>query len=213
MRVRDIIQNSWIMLKVNFKLSIIKPLLLGICYLLFIPLLHGVSNLEAKYVAEVLEKFVSVVGIIIMVPLCAPELSTKYIKENVCGKALSYGKIIILRILMSIMMLCILISGFSISLKLLHCEFPLVNYIMGTLITAGTIGMIGFMVVLVSNNLISGYIISVGYFMLCWTGIINEGSPMYLFSMINGRLQQKGILLLITGLCTTGLYLPTLYKK
>ena len=66
----------------KFKLVIMKPLLLSIGYLMFIPIVHGISNLEVKYVAEVLEKFVSVIGIILIVPLCSSELNTKILKNR-----------------------------------------------------------------------------------------------------------------------------------
>lgn len=193
----DITQRFQVLLKVNFKLAIMKPLVLSISYLLLLPMIHGISNLETKYVAELLEKFVSIVGIILMVPLCSPELKTKNIKESICGKVLSYGKIIAIRLFISAVILCFLITLYAIILKILHCEFPLVIYSVGTVITAGTIGIIGFITTLFSNNLILGYILSVSYFFMCWTGIINEEFPAYLFSMINNHMQQKGILLLI----------------
>lgn len=204
MRGGDIIQELRVLLGVNFKLAIMKPLLLSICYLMLIPIVHGISNLELKYVAEVLEKFVSAIGIILMVPLCSPELNTKNIKESIYGKVFSYGKTIAIRICLSVIMLCLLIGFFAIMLMMLHCEFPLGTYILGTLVTAETIGMVGFVTAFFSNNLILGYILSVGYFLMCWTGVISEENPVYLFSMVNNRLQQKGILLVIIGLCMVG---------
>lgn len=110
MRCGGIIQKLQILLEVNFKLVIMKPLLLSIGYLMFIPIVHGISNLEVKYVAEVLEKFVSVIGIILIVPLCSSELNTKNIKEIVYGKVFSYGKTIAIRIFMAIVILCFLTS-------------------------------------------------------------------------------------------------------
>lgn len=190
-----------ILLGVNFKLAIMKPTLISMGYLMLIPIIHGISNLEVKYVAEVLEKFVSVIGIILIVPLCSPELNSQNVKESIYGRVFTYGKVIAIRIFMAVIMLCFLISFFSIILMILHCEFPIGLYIIGTLITAGTIGMIGLTMTIFSNNLISGYVFSVSYFLICWTGIINEDNPVYLFSMVNNRLQQKGILLIVIALC------------
>lgn len=204
MRGGDIMRELRILLGVNFKLVIMKPLLLCIGYLLFVPIVHGTSNLEAKYVAEVLEKFVSVIGIILIVPLCSPELNIKNIKEVIWGKVFSYGKTIAIRMFMSIVILCFLTFFFAIILRMLHCEFPFVTYIVGTVVTAGTIGMVGFNATLITNNLILGYIFSVSYFFMCWTGIISEENPVYLFSMINNQLQQKGVLLLIILFCVAG---------
>lgn len=186
-------------------MAVSRPLLLSMGYLFFIPIVHGISNLEAVYAAKVLEKFVSVVGIILIVPLCVPELNTPGIKECLYGKLFSYRKTIVIRMGLSVITLLFLISFFAVILKILHCEFPLGVYIIGTLITSGTIGMVGFAAALISNNLILGYIISVGYFFMCWTGIINEESLVYLFSMINNQLRQKGALLFMTGLCIAGI--------
>lgn len=213
MRGGGIIQVLKILLGVNFNLAIMKPLLLSIGYLMFIPIIHGISNLEVKYVAEVLEKFVSVIGIILIVPLGSPELNTKNIKEIIYGKIFSYGKTIVIRIFMSIVILNFLISIFAIILMMLHCEFPLGPYIIGTLITAGTIGIVGFTMVLLSNNLILGYILSVSYFLMCWTGIINEENPVYLFSMASDVMQEKKILLLIISLCIVIIFICTTKKN
>lgn len=201
MRAGDIMRKLGILLGVNFKLAIMKPTLISMGYLMLIPIIHGISNLEVKYVAEVLEKFVSVIGIILIVPLCSPELNSQNVKESIYGRVFTYGKVIAIRIFMAVIMLCFLISFFSIILMILHCEFPIGLYIIGTLITAGTIGMIGLTMTIFSNNLISGYVFSVSYFLICWTGIINEDNPVYLFSMVNNRLQQKGILLIVIALC------------
>jgi len=197
----DIIQKLRILLKINFRLALMKPLLLSVGYLLILPMIHGISNLETKYVAELLEKFVSIIGIIVIVPLCSPELNSKSIKESVLGRTCSYGKIIATRLYMAAISLCFLITMFAVTLKILHCKFPLGIYIVGTVITAETIGIVGFLVSLFSNNLILGYIFSIGYVFLCWTGIINEEFPGYLFSMGRNYLQQKGILVLIMIFC------------
>lgn len=98
---------------------------------------------------------------------------------------------------MSAIIICLLITLFAIILKILHCEFPLGIYIIGTIITAESIGTVGFATTLFSNNLILGYILSVSYYLMCWTGIINEEAPLYLFSMVNIQAQQKGTLILI----------------
>lgn len=184
------------MLKVNTRLVIVKSVIISVIYLLFIPIIHGVSNLERVFVAEVLEKFVSLIGIILLVPLCSTEIDNTF-KECVYIKSFSYHKIILLRLIISIFVLCLLIFIFSICLIFNNCDFPFFKYTFGGIITALTLGGIGFVVVIISNNLVVGYLSSISFFIINWIGIINDNNPVYIFSMINEEYYQKIVLLII----------------
>ena len=63
----------WGILKVNFRLSIQNNLLLAILYLLIIPVLRSIENLNEIYSAECLEQSVILIGIVLIVPVHAAE--------------------------------------------------------------------------------------------------------------------------------------------
>ena len=63
----------WGILKANFRLSIRNNLSLAILYLLTIPVLRSIENLNEIYSAECLEQSVILIGILLIVPLHAAE--------------------------------------------------------------------------------------------------------------------------------------------
>lgn len=175
---------------------IVKPFLISVLYLLFVPIIHGVSNLQSLYVAEVLEKFVSFIGIIIFIPLSSLELDNR-IKEVVFVKSFSYTKTMFLRIITAFFVLCGLIFVFAFLLLSLKCEFSFLRYVAGTIITGLSLGSIGLVTSLISHNLILGYAVSIGFFMLNWIGIIDDNNLIYLFSMTNNEYYQKKIFIVV----------------
>ncbi len=202
-------QNLVPLLKINLKLASFKPVLYAILYLLFVPVINGISNLEAKYVAELLEKFISPVGVILFVPLCSPE-ENNMVKESVYIKPFAYEKIIGFRIMASVMILMVLLSFVTRVLVACHCEFPVAGYMAGTMVTAMVTGCVGLSVALTSNNTALGYFVAASYVLLNWSGIIDKSNSLYLFSLIDNQFQQKKMLFIIA--CTCIIYNITLLK-
>lgn len=197
------------LLKINLRLAVSKPVLYSILYLLFVPVINGISNLEAKYVAELLEKFISPVGIILFVPLCSPE-ENNMVKESVYIKSFAYEKIIGLRIMASVIILIVLLSFVAGVLVLCHCKFPVAGYMAGTMVTAMVTGCVGLSVALTGNNTVLGYFVAASYVLLNWSGIIGKSNSLYLFSLVDNQFQQKKMLFIIT--CTCIIYIITLLK-
>lgn len=144
--------------------------------------------------AECLEQSVILVGIFLIVPLNVPE-QPKVIQEIVCTKKISYWKILLLRLVMSMLLLIMLICLFSGIMIWKNCTFPFVAYVAGTIISAMALGSLGFAISIWSNSAIVGYLASAGYFLLNFLGNVPEGSIFYLFSMEKGNYITKMYLL------------------
>ncbi len=97
--------------KLSF-LAVRNNLFLAAAYLLIIPILRGIANLDMVRSAECLEEAVILTGIFLIVPLSAPEQSNA-IQEVVCTKKVSYWKILLLRFIMSMLLLIMIICLFS----------------------------------------------------------------------------------------------------
>lgn len=168
--------------KTNFGLSLRNNLLLALCYLLLIPIIRGTANLDAVRSAECLEQSVTLIGIFLIVPLNAPEQS-KAIQEIIGIKKLPQWLILFVRLIMALVTLIILTGVFAGIMKVNNCTFPYIPYVFGTVISAVALGSIGFLVSVLSNSFIAGYLTAMGYFLFNFLGDISSKSIFYLFSM------------------------------
>lgn len=182
--------GAWGIFKVNFLLAIRTNLLLAAAYLLTIPLLRGIANLDMVHSAECLEQSVVLIGIFLIVPLNVPEQS-KAIQEVVYTRKIPHWKILLLRFSMSTLLLIMLICLFSGMMLWKNCTFPFTAYAAGTIISAMALGSLGFAVSILADSAIAGYLTSAGYFLLNFLGNISDKSIFYLFSMEKGNYMTK----------------------
>jgi len=162
-------------------LAVRNNLFLAIVYLLIIPLLRGISNLDMVRSAECLEQAVILTGIFLIAPLPAPEQSMA-IQDVVCTKKIPHWKILLLRFIMSMLLLIMMVCLFSGIMVWKNCIFPFMPYVAGTVISAMALGSFGFAAAIFSNSVIVGYLASIGYFLLNSLGNVSEDSIFYLFS-------------------------------
>ncbi len=189
--------DTWEILKTNFHLAIRNNLFLAVVYLLIVPLLRGIANLDAVRSAECLEQSVILIGMFLIIPLNAPEQS-RTIREVVCTKKIPHWIILFLRLVMSMLLLIIMVGIFSGIMVRKNCTFPFIRYVTGTVISAMALGSIGFLVSELSNSVVAGYLVSVGYFLLNFLGSVSNDSLFYLFSMGIGEFTAKLWLILLS---------------
>lgn len=150
-------------LKANFHLAIRNNLLLVALYLLLVPALRGISNLDAAHSAECLEQSIRPIGIALLVPLCAAEQKAA-IWEVTFAKRISGWVILLLRFLMAMVACACLTSIFAGVMKMNHCSFPYMSCVLRTVVAEVALGSLGFLVAVLSRSTIAGYLLSVGCF-------------------------------------------------
>ena len=185
--------------KTNFQLAIKNNLLLGAAYLLIIPLIRGIANLDTLHSAECLEQSVILIGILLIVPLKACEQS-KAIQEVVYTKKIPQWVILWIRLIMAFITLSIMTGIFAGIMVWNHCTFPYMSYVAGTIISAAALGSIGFLVSVLSNSVVAGYLVSIAYFLFNFLGDISSETIFYLFSMGTGSYTAKIWLTLLSVL-------------
>ena len=99
---------------------------------------------------------------------------------------------------MSMLLLIIMVGIFSGIMVRKNCTFPFILYVTGTVISAMALGSIGFLVSELSNSVVAGYLVSVGYFLLNFLGGVSNDSIFYLFSMGIGEFTAKLWLILLS---------------
>lgn len=202
----------WGILKTNFCLSIRNNLLLAALYLLIVPVLRGIENLDEVHSAECLEQSVILIGILIIVPLYAAEQRAA-IREVVFTRIIPQWMILLMRIIMAVIMLVSLTGIFAGIMIMKNCTFPYMSYVLGTVASEIALGSIGFFTAVLSNSVIAGYLVSIGYFLFNYLGNIAGTNVFCLFSMETGNSETKIWLLGISILLVTAALVYVKKKK
>ena len=192
----------WGILKANFRLSIRNNLSLAILYLLIIPVLRSIENLNEIYSAECLEQSVILIGILLIVPLHAVEHEAA-IRDVVFTRKIPQWMVLLIRMLTAIVMLVLLTGIFAEIMIVKNCTFPYMSYVVGTVISELALGSVGFFAAVLSSSVIAGYLVSIGYFLFNYLGNISDTNIFCLFSMRTGDFLTKVWLFEISVLLIT----------
>ena len=176
----------WGILKVNFRLSIRNNLSLAILYLLIIPVLRSIENLNEIYSAECLEQSVILIGILLIVPLHAAEQEA-VIWDVVFTRKIPQWMVLLIRMITAIVMLVLLTGIFAEIMIVKNCTFPYMSYVVGTVISELALGSVGFFAAVLSNSVIAGYLVSIGYFLFNYLGNISDTNIFCLFCLFSMR--------------------------
>lgn len=180
----------WGILKANFRLSIRNNLSLAILYLLIIPVLRSIENLNEIYSAECLEQSVILIGILLIVPLHAAEQEA-VIWDVVFTRKIPQWMVLLIRMITAIVMLVFLTGIFAEIMIVKNCTFPYMSYVVGTVISELALGSVGFFAAVLCNSVIVGYLVSIGYFLFNYLGNISDTNIFCLFSMRTGDFITK----------------------
>jgi len=178
-----------------------------------VPVFFGISNLDYIAASFILERFVALIGILLLTPIFLPE-QNKDIAELVESKYTSQEVIYIMRLAFAVLSLFVLISAFVTIMLLLSCEFGAVRFVIGTFSTAFFLGALGFAAYAISDNIVAGYLCPIGYYVLNFFLGGDIGRNIYLFSLADNSLVEKYLLLIVGTLLTaTGIVARWIKKR
>lgn len=193
-------------LKIDFWLVFKNSLLLAVAYTFLIPVIRGISNLDAAHSADVFGQSLALIGVFLFVPITSQELESS-IKEIVYTKVWSYKKSVSLRLICGFLLSTVIVTIFAGIMQLKNCDFPFLEYISVTILYAVFLGLLGLLFSQVGNNVIAGYLVSLGYWSFCQLHILAEENLMYLFPIINGEIDmEKLLILVIVNICLLVLF-------
>lgn len=153
-------------------------------------MVFGIKNLDTLASSFVLERFVSLVGIILFTPIFLPEADVN-IKEVVASKYTSQIVVYFIRILMAFLVMVTLITGVILAMQYYDCVFPIGEFLFGAMATAMFLGGLGFLVSSITGNVIIGYMLSISYFMMNMFLPPVKFGNFYLFSMSMNSVEEK----------------------
>ena len=173
------------------------PLIAAVGYLLLIPMIRGVANLDAARSAQCLSQSVSLAGAVLLVPICRNEMDAG-IREIVGSRPRPYRNTLLIRMLTGTVLTALLITGFTVMMKWKNCSFPLWSFTTLTILYACFMGLFGLAVSRMSDSMVTGALAALGYWSMCQMGVISEQSILYLYPVVSTAADgEKAVVLIL----------------
>lgn len=185
--------------RVNLRHNLGIHVLIALGLLAVSPLFMGIANLDTAQSAQVLEMYVALIGIILLVPLFWPDQDSN-IRDLIYSKAVPAAAHQLVRLLEAFAILAALTGIFVLVMIKGGCSFPAGEYYLGTLAEAVFLGGLGVLAYGFTDVLAIGYMVPMVYYMANFAGNRYLGK-FYLFSMMQGSMEEKIYLGAAGGLC------------
>ncbi|MCI8318022.1 MAG: hypothetical protein HFG96_05780 [Lachnospiraceae bacterium] len=180
--------------KINLQHNFIMHILVGALVLFLTPVLFGITDLDRFASAVPLERFVALLGPILLTPIFGPEQSSE-IDDVVSAKYIGRSVVCAVRIFCLTGIMAVMILVFAIYMRESGCEIPPV-LVTGTIADAVFLGSLGMLAGAISGNVAVAYMLPVMYYTLCM-GMGNKLGSFYLFAMEEGNYAGKPRMLII----------------
>ena len=181
--------------KINFKYHLLPHLLLGVLLCIVAPLMMSVENLNEKQVSRIVELFLSLLGVILLVPQFLPD-QDKDIRDLLVSKREPILTVHLVRFSQALLSLLVLMALFLFRLQLGDCIFDFSKMYFGGMVSAVFLGSLGLLFYSVSDNIAIAYMMPVLYYILSY-GAGKKMGNFYLFSLLRDSLTEKYTLLLV----------------
>lgn len=181
----------WQIAKVNLRHNFLPLFLLSAIIMVLTPVLFGTTNLDSKAAAIPLEMFISIIGIVLLVPIFQPEQDDE-IRDIIASKYIDSTYVHLVRAVYSVIGITVLVLIFSLFMLLCGCEIT-IALICGTIADAMFLGSMGLLASAVTNNLPVSFMVSLLYYVMNITMKSRLGN-FNLFAMMNGNYKPNSYL-------------------
>lgn len=175
-------------LNVNLKHNFLPHFFISLVIVFFTPALFGIASLNAREAAQPLERLLSLVGIVLLVPIFLPE-QNENIRDLIRSKRTDYLAVCLLRLLYSLFFLAAIIGIFTWIMQCSESEVTIRHFV-GGFASALFLGSLGFFFAGLSQNTVIGYMLSLIYYIANFA-LKDELKGFYLFSMSAGSFTEK----------------------
>ena len=175
--------------KFQFKLILTYNFVIAAALCALTPLLFGMRYLDGNGVGFVLERFVSLIGVVLLTPLFMPE-QDRNIAELVQSKYTGHTSAVLLRLIMSLLFMLFCIAVMIAVMRFLEGDFETGRFLIGTFATAFALGATGFAFYAVTNNVVIGYLGALFYYLLSFS-LGSRLGWFFLFSLGRGGMSEK----------------------
>lgn len=181
----------WQIAKVNLRHNFLPLLLLSVIIMMLTPALFGITHLDSKATAVPLEMFISIIGIILLVPIFQPEHGGE-IKDIIASKYIDSTYIHLIRVVYSVVGIIVLVLIFSLFMLLRGCEITMA-LICGTIADAMFLGSMGLLALAITGNLPVSFMVSLLYYVIN-IAMKSKLGNFNLFAMMDGNYKPNSYL-------------------
>ncbi len=156
-------ERRLVIAKVSLKHNLAIYIIASLALCIATPLLMGTNNLNQMQVNSVIEKYICLVGIVLLVPMLVPDIN-KDIYQLVKSKKEPIQLIKLQRIVHSLVFLMAIGLVFLYYMKQNHNQFDFVDTYIRYIANSIFLGSLGVATVSISGQLVVGYMIPLMYF-------------------------------------------------
>lgn len=175
----------------------------GIFLTLFLPYVVGVRNSDVIMSAFIVERFFTLIGILLFIPLFLPDVNLEAL-TIIRTKTTPYWHILCIRFALIMTTTTALTFVFLWTLRLNHATFPFDTFFLGTLAIIIFLGGLSSFSFSLSRQPIIGLMASLIYYFACMFGGHRYLGQFYLFNLANFDWQSR-LLLFTVGSVLMGL--------
>ena len=162
-------RSLYVIIKENCKIAFRQGGYAAVFFLLLVPYLYGITNLNDEKAADCLGKLVVLIGIPLFVSLVWPEQDSK-IRDIILIKRFPYFISLLMRIVFAMFLSVFLIYLFVMYMLYQGCEFPIYTYTIRTAEISMLIGGVGLLGSVLFRRTLIGFLFSVGFIFLFYDG-------------------------------------------
>lgn len=184
------------------------PYLIGsLVGLLCLPMIASFKHLEMGQGAQIIDKFFSLMGLFLLVPLFTPDLN-KGILSVIRSRDYPYGGILVIRLLIEWLTICLVLICLLVGLIYGQSVVPFWPFFLGGLANVCFMGGLGLAAYSLSDQPILGLMVPILYYVANFGGAFKCLQVFYLFGLAEG-LSSKWWL----GVVGVGLIFMSMYYR
>lgn len=164
------------------------------------PLIVGIEALDPRQSAQVMEMYLSVIGIILLVPLFIPE-QNKDIRDVVAARKTPMLFQYVVRLFLGLIFLGIFVCLFLLWMREGQCRFSFGKSYAGTLANCIFLGGLGIFFFGIGDNFPAAYMVPMLYYVANYGSGKKYLGKFFLFSMTAENSMDEKIWLFVGGSC------------
>lgn len=185
---------------VNWKHHLFPYVVISFFVCIAAPLFIGTENLDIYQTAKVIEMYLSLLGILLLIPVFIPDINQPA-AEVIRTKKEPMITLYHIRLFQSLLFLIFFGTVFLIYLKYGGCKFSMTDGMLSFLANACFLGGIGMLAFSLTDQIVIAYMLPILYYVLNIGAGAKYLGKFYLFSMQADHLQDKFFLLIAGILC------------
>ena len=192
---------------VNYRHNLLPHIAASLFLVLLAPFLMGTRNLEVYQTAKIVEVYLSLLGIILLIPVFTPDMNLD-IRDLIRSKKEPMAVLHIIRLANALVVLAILGLLFLIFLKYGNCDFKMWKMLYAFLAESMFLGGMGLFIFALLDQIVLAYMLPMIYYIMNFGSGAKYLGKLYLFSMQAGSFAEKhylmaaGIVLLALSVIT-----------